>query len=86
MKMTVKRKKKTPWERFRRARRWAMIAVPFIAAIYAIAFCVFPGFDPELGCHIAPLAFLTGLFWGAAIIAVVSLFANFIIRDRGPDS
>ena len=62
-----------------------MIAVPLIAAIYAVAFCVFPGLNPELGCHIAPLAFLTGLFWGAVIILVVSLFANLIIRDRGPD-
>ena len=85
LKTTVKRKRKTPWDRFLRARRWAMIAVPLIAAIYAVAFCVFPGLNPELGCHIAPLAFLTGLFWGAVIILVVSLFANLIIRDRGPD-
>ena len=85
LKTTVKRKRKTPWDRFLRARRWAMIAVPLIAAIYAVAFCVFPGLNPELGCHIAPLAFLTGLFWGAVIILVVSLLANLIIRDRGPD-
>ena len=85
LKTTVKRKRKTPWDRFLRARRWAMIAVPLIAAIYAVAFCVFPELNPDLGCDIAPLAFLTGLFWGAVIILVVSLFANLIIRDRGPD-
>ena len=62
-----------------------MIAVLLIAAIYAVAFCVFPGFNSELGCHIAPLAFLTGLFWGAVIIVVASLIAHLVIRDRGPD-
>jgi hypothetical protein len=84
-KSTVERKKKTPWERFLFARRLAMIAVPLIAAIYAVAFCVFPGLNPELGCHIAPLAFLVGLFWGAVIIAVISLLANLIIRNRESD-
>jgi hypothetical protein len=82
---TAERKKKTPWKRFLRARRWAMIAVPLVAAMYALAFCIIPGLNPELGCHLAPLAFLTVLFWGAAIIAVVSLIARVIIRDREPD-
>ena len=76
---------RTPWERFLRARRWAIIALPLIAAIYAAAYCVFPSLNPELGCHIAPLAFLVGLFWGAVIIAAVSICANVIIRRRAPD-
>ena len=85
MNTTAERKKKTPWKRFLCARRWAIIAVPLVAAMYALAFCIFPWLNPELGCHLAPLAFLTVLFWGAVIVAVVSLFANFIIRDREPD-
>jgi hypothetical protein len=57
-KTTVERKKNTHWERFLCARRLLLIAVPLIAAIYAVAFCVFPWLEPELGCHIAPLVFL----------------------------
>jgi hypothetical protein len=31
------------------------------------------------------LAFLVGLFWGAVIIAVISLLAKLIIRNRESD-
>jgi hypothetical protein len=46
-KTTVERKNNTHWERFLCARRLLMIAVPLIAAIYAVAFCVFPWLEPE---------------------------------------
>jgi uncharacterized membrane protein YdjX (TVP38/TMEM64 family) len=80
-KTTVERKKNTHWERFLCARRLLMIAVPLIAAIYAVAFCVFPG----TGLPYRAISISVGLFWGAVIIAVISLFANLIIRNRESD-